>query len=527
MNLTNIEAYAMARFGIGEEWGDLQVGPLLRQMLTNATQKDSANLLRLLGPEVARQVLAVDPCGPAPANARRTPDQDDPIPALPDSVKFTPEQALEADAVGQWERDFTHQIGAMLNETPYSFIQYGALWMTGLAIGRRLFVRTSWGEEFYPNQYGILVSVSTYYHKSTILKLIARIIFQAMPHMIISRPGSAENFTRILAGKIDTDDSSTHEKSMANRALPFAAQRGLIRDEISALFCAMQKDFMAGMKEALMEMYDAPDYISLSTNGKGLSEIRNAAFSLLGGSTPASLSRTLTVTEWESGNIARMALIAPESDYKDRPLPTALTDLSPFVLAISKLHNELPAPPDMNALGDIPEEVKWQLFVPETVQVQINAYHQALRQMTAESAPIDNRLRPWYGRQPARAIKVMITLAALDWICNPKRPARPVIQPGHWYRAVQIAEVWRESIHKSLRELGRTDYSRSEQRVRSLLSNWPEGLTRSALLKKAEVTARELDDVLNNMMDAGEAEMIEQKNTGGRSAKSYRSTFFV
>jgi hypothetical protein len=60
-----------------------------------------------------------------------------------------------------------------------------------------------------------------------------------------------------------------------------------------------------------------------------------------------------------------------------------------------------------------------------------------------------------------------------------------------------------------------------------LLSNWPEGLTRSALLKKAEVTARELDDVLNNMMDAGEAEMIEQKNTGGRSAKSYRSTFFV
>jgi len=527
MQLTETEAFAIARFGAGGDWRDLHIGPLLRQMLENAPKNDITDLLRWLGPEVAKQVLAANPSGQPPANARRAPDQDDPIPQLPDSVKLTPEQLREADAVGQWERDWTFQVGIMLNETPYSFIQYAGLWIAGLAIGRRLFVRTTWGDEYYPNQYGLLVGVSTYYHKSTILKLANRIVNLAMPHMLISRPGSAENFTRLLSGKIDTDDSTPHEKAMASRALPYAAQRGLMRDEMSALFQSMNKDFMAGMKEALMEVYDAPDLIMLSTNGKGLSVVRNAAFSLFGGSTPAALSRTLTVSEWENGNIARMALITPEPDYQDRPVAEKLTDLSGFALAIKTLHEKLPAPPEPNALGEVPDEDKWNLFIPETVAKAANDYHQALRQMTADHAPIDNRLRPWYGRQTARAFKVMMVLAALDWITNQKRPERPVILPGHWYRAIQIVEVWRQSIHQSLRELGRTDYSRGEKRVRDLLSNWPDGLTRSALLKKAEVTARELDDILNNMIDAGEAEQIEQKNTGGRSAKLYRSTFFT
>jgi len=230
--------------------------------------------------------------------------------------------------------------------------------------------------------------------------------------------------------------------------------------------------------------------------------------------------------EWENGNIARMALIAPECDYKDRPIPERPTDLSGFALAIKMLHEKLPAPPDPNALGEVPDEEKWNLFVPEIVQAHANNYHQALRQMTAESAPIDNRLRPWYGRQTAKAFKVMIVLAALDWITNQKRPAQPIILPGHWYRAVQIVEVWRESIHKSLRELGRSDYSRGEVRVKSLLSAWPDGLTRSSLLKKAEVTARELDDIVNNLIDAGEVIMIDQK-TNGRSAKIYKSAFFT
>jgi len=527
MNLTDTEAFAIARFGIGGEWRDLHISPFLHNMLENAPKKDITDLLRWLGPDIAKQVLAIDPSAQPPANARRTPDQDDPIPCLPDSVKLTPAQKIEADAVGKWERDFTHQVGAMLNETPYSFIQYGALWMIGLAIGRRMFIRTTWGEDIYPNQYGILVSVSTYYHKSTILKLVNRLINHAMPHMLISRPGSAENFTRLLAGKMDTDDSSPHEKQMAGRALPFAAQRGLLRDELSGLFASMQKDYMAGMKEAIMEMYDAPDLIMLSTNGKGLSVVRNGAFSLWGASTPAALSHSLTYQEWENGNIARMALITPECDYQDRPIPKQLTDLSGFALAVSQLHTILPAPPEANVLGEMPEEDKWNLFVSEDIAAHINAYHQALRQMTAEDAPIDNRLRAWYGRQAARALKVMIVLAALDWISNQNRPARPVILPGHWYRAVEIVETWRESIHKALRDLGRTDYSRSELRVRNLLSAWPDGLTRSALLKKAEVTARELDDILNNMVEAGEAEGFDQKNTGGRNAKMYRSSFYT
>ncbi|MFN8531559.1 MAG: hypothetical protein U0670_23390 [Anaerolineae bacterium] len=72
-------------------------------------------------------------------------------------------------------------------------------------------------------------------------------------------------------------------------------RRGLLKDEVSGLFGAINKrDYMVGMKDLLMELYDCPDYFDKDTQ-TGLNVVENAALSILGVTTPASLGSAISV----------------------------------------------------------------------------------------------------------------------------------------------------------------------------------------------------------------------------------------
>ena len=56
------------------------------------------------------------------------------------------------------------------------------------------------------------------------------------------------------------------QQERLTKGQPFAAQRGLLKDEVAGLFGAINKrDYMAGMKDLLMELYDCPDYFDKDT----------------------------------------------------------------------------------------------------------------------------------------------------------------------------------------------------------------------------------------------------------------------
>ena len=62
----------------------------------------------------------------------------------------------------------------------------------------------------------------------------------------------------------------------------FAAQRGLFKDEVAGLFGAFnRRDYMTGMKDLIMELYDCPDYSDKDTQ-TGLTIVKDAALSILG-----------------------------------------------------------------------------------------------------------------------------------------------------------------------------------------------------------------------------------------------------
>ena len=111
------------------------------------------------------------------------------------------------------------------------------------------------------------------------------------------------------------------DRSRLEKGNRFAAQRGLLRDELSGLFKSMGRDYMAGLKELIMTLYDCPAYLDSNTNNKGLVVIRDAALSILGAATPAELGNALTVNDWYNGNLARFVLLTPETDYHERAAP--------------------------------------------------------------------------------------------------------------------------------------------------------------------------------------------------------------
>ncbi len=511
--LSRADAYALARAMVGLSWADVPVSSLLAAILAGLNLNvaaDMALLRRLLGAGLLRQVVAENPNAPLPTDRD---NEVNVVPPLDANAQLTIEQEQEARSVGQWVTDYIAWSGASANETPLIFHEGAALYLAAVAIGRRLFINTPWRQQVFPNLYVMIVAVSTYYRKSAGLSLAGEVARVAMPHMILPQPGSPENFMNMLGGVLPSNFETIPalDRDRLTKGNNYAAQRGILRDELSALFKSMTKDYMSGMKELIMQLYDCPPYLDSNTNNRGMVVIRDTALSILGAATPAELASALTANDWYNGNLARFALLTPEPDYKERPAPTGDLTPSTLVARLRTLHEKLPAPAAPAALGDKEHSEAWSLVAD--IWKPCHAYEQALRKLTAPTSPLDDRLRAVYGRLHVQALKVAICLAALDW-ADSGAQGHPVVRPAHWYRAQQIAETWRASAHRLLHELGDSEELRLEVRILRLLAANPDGLTVRSIYRTLKTTRKPVIESLNALEQDGRVQRVSTPADG-------------
>jgi hypothetical protein len=517
--LTPAEAWALRRALMGKDWKEAQgaISRVVDTLAGNAAQhRDVNQLSAFFGADLMAEIFHANPDGPCPG----APQGDDfNVPDLPAYARLSTSQEKLAGEAGQWERDFTAWAGRTANETPLSFHRIAGLAIAGVAIGRRLYVATHYGEDVHPNLYVMIVAISTYYHKTTSLRLAERLLRRAMPYMHLPEPGSPENLLLQISGAESLlDGMREQDKDKYRRGIThFAAQRLIIRDEMSGLFKAMGKDYMAGMKERLMQLYDAPDELLMSSNSKGIVVIKDAALSILGTTTPASLASAVTGVDWRDGNMARFCLVTPEPDYTDRPPSDGREACADLEAVILRLHTSLPEPVPASE-GDGRKSERWALEVKAYKHFQ--TYTKALRSMTSEKANLDDRLRGFYGRHPTKTLKIATILAGLDWATEGCK-ARPVISEAHWFRAQQIAEELRASAHRCLKEMTTSAFNEAEVKVRYILGRFPQGISRADLYRRSDLPAKALDDVMGALIEAGE---VEEKATPtrGRMAKVYQ-----
>ncbi|MCI0710941.1 MAG: bifunctional DNA primase/polymerase [Chloroflexi bacterium] len=399
-----------------------------------------------------------------------------------------------------WLSQYMDWAGSTGNQTPLSFHLAAGLWLLSTAIGRRLYGEAPWGVKLYPNLYLMLIAGTTYYRKSTAYKLAERIARDAIPHMLMPTPGSPERFQEALSGRLPSnfDKLSTIQQERFKKAQPFAAQRGLLKDEVAGLFSAMKRDYMSGMKDLLMELYDCPDYSDKDTQA-GLTIVENAALSILGVTTPAGLSASVTDVDWANGLLSRFALLTPEPNYMERPAPKAYLDPPPMLIeGLRTLHERLP----------MPETTKEGLSRPCALKADVQCwaacqdYGNHLRQLGNPEADdeLDERLKGVYGRLHVQAFKVAQLMATLDW-CDTDQPV-PIITEKHWQTGRDIAELWRLSAHRLLAMLDqRGDAHREQTLQRRMLDAF----------KSGGRLGRKLRDVYRNLhIPAKQARQIAQ-----------------
>jgi hypothetical protein len=195
-------------------------------------------------------------------------------------------------------------------------------------------------------------------------------------------------------------------------------------DEIAGLLSAVNKrDYMVGMKDHLLEIYDCPPSLTRDIQ-TGLTIIERPTLSIFGLTTPAALASAVGFRDWLDGLFPRFLLISPESNYTERPpltaprpMPTGVTE------GLAHLFNRLPTPPDptksLQGLVDeeaIPTDLEWSVKV-ECWEACM-AYGEKLRRACdpQNGANLEDRLRPLYGRLHVQALKLAMLLAALRWL---------------------------------------------------------------------------------------------------------------
>lgn len=524
VELTSQDTYILARALVGLPYNGIPLSPITRILLAQLDPKlpdDMQILRRILGQDLMLEILRVDPDAEPPDMPFHNTDLNV-VPELPEAVRLSQAQLEEAKQVGRWLDDYVRWAGGSANETPLNFHVGAGLYLAAIAVGRRLYIQTPWRQQVFPNLYIMIVAISTYYRKSAGLSLANEVARTAIPHMIMPQPGSPENFMSMLGGILPPNfsDIPQQDRARLEKGNRYAAQRGLLRDELSGLFKSMGKDYMAGLKELIMMLYDCPVYLDSNTNNKGLVVIREAALSILGAATPAELGHSLSTADWYNGNLARFSLLTPETDYRERiadfdsKAPTELAN------RIRKLHEKLPEPPLPDALGEKKDTLAWSLSAD--IWPQVHAYEQALRTMTAPNASLDDRLRAIYGRMHVQAIKIAILFAALDWADDDNASPHPNVKAAHWYRAQQITEEWRASAHRLLAELGENEEVRLENRILGLLKTAGGSATVRDLYRTLRSSRKPVIEALKALEQDGRVVKVDLPPNPGKRSEAYR-----
>jgi hypothetical protein len=427
--------------------------------------------------------------------------------SAPDKPKDPPPSVPTDYKLPDWLQQYMDWSGTTGNQTPMIFHQAAGLWLLATAVGRRLYGEAPWGVKIYPNLYLMLVAGTTFYRKSTAYKLAESLARAAIPHMLMPTPGSPERFQEALAGRMPSnfDKLPKAQQERLTKGQPFAAQRGLLKDEVSGLFGAINKrDYMVGMKDLLMELYDCPDYFDKDTQ-TGLNIVENAALSILGVTTPASLSCAVSMGDWDNGLLIRFALLTPEPNYSERPaaktyraVPHALVD------DFRTLHERLPAP----QISEMGLSAQGALRLNVQCWEQCQHYGDWLRRKCdpGQAIELDDRLKGVYGRMHVQAFKLATLFAALDWLKTSYET--PTVTVDHWHAAQELAEGWRASAHHLLEQLDRSGEATIERRqqermLNSIRAKGQQGIELRDLYRQMHITAKVGRQVAQELVKAG------------------------
>jgi predicted transcriptional regulator len=253
-----------------------------------------------------------------------------------------------------------------------------------------------------------------------------------------------------------------------------------------------------------MELYDCPDYSDKDTQS-GLTIVENAALSILGVTTPSSLSSAVSDADWSNGLLIRFGLLTPEDNYLERPAPEFYQPPPPNLITdLRELHDRLPQAEETGDGFKPPKSIEFDVECWEACR----AYGAELRQLCNPNREneLDERLKGVYGRMHVQALKLAQLLAALDWLDTVGYT--PTITIEHWRSAKAIADQWCLGAARLLAEIDKSGEAIQERRdqdrlLRAIQRTGATGSNLRDLYRNLNLSAKRARQLAHDLVKAG------------------------
>lgn len=393
------------------------------------------------------------------------------MPELPKIAHLKEAEVKQGKKAGKFVDDY---MAFAMKDAPMSpplFHQTYALAILSTAVARRVYVSAG-TNAIYPNLYILLSAPSTLYTKTTGYKSAMKVLETAgLIHLLLPNGVTPQSLITELSNRQQDNFSSwaKDDQDDYQKEKLFSAQRGWWIDEAARLLSQFQQKHLAELLPIILELYDCAPKIRISTQIRGRETVRNAYLTICGPTTPAALRLHLKTPEyWGNGLFSRFLMVTPDT----APVRVFYPDAFPVPVELAKHINKLAferlETPKESVIGPTPPPPAIEAKVAPEVKTLWDNYHAAMFEIISKKN-VPEKLHPSYGRMHEKAIKIAMLLAASDWVRMAKTNPL-IIRPYHWYRAQEIIEGYRASLHRMIEDASLPVESEDDELVSKILS---------------------------------------------------------
>lgn len=415
------------------------------------------------------------------------PEPSDPYacPELPAYAKVDDTRAAEASL---WLDDYI-QFSRKWAPRSYDGFHEGAA-LFGLSTTNARRTKIQFGPRgVYTSLYLALAARTSLFTKTTVADIALGLLRQAgLACLLADDDATPQAFLRSLTLHLPNDYADLPEEAQEaiRQRLAFAGQKGWFYEEWGQhLQAMMQKEgMMAAFRSILRRLDDHQDAYVYSSISRGRDVLTKPYVALLANVTPADLKPFIRAQSplWRDGYIARFAFIAPgNTPVSSAPFPDgAFTYPVHLIQTLTAWQKRLGIPrvtvePIHAQKGretgryriafTHPHKEIPSVLSPD-VQKAFYAYDRGMHELMTHTRHED--LDGSYARFPMKALRIAGLLASLH-----DDGDKHTIWPAQWYRGQQIAERWRQDLHKLLQQVHEDDSTtregRGEQRIIAVL----------------------------------------------------------
>lgn len=356
-----------------------------------------------------------------------------------------------------------------------------------------IYLNTSFGKVI-PNLWGLILGDSTLTRKTTAMKMVMEFLHDIDQDAVVATDGSVEGILTAMAGRPEMVSV-------------------FFKDEVSGFLDAInKKDYLAGMPETLTKLYDADEFFVRRLRKETIT-ITKPVFIFFGGGIRDKMYGILNDQYILSGFLPRFLIVGGDADLnKIRPASPLIPEVGEKRRKLREFFQELSITYSAEAKIEIPGG---HFTVPTSTEVMLTdeawEYFQQIQMQLAKAAAESSFAmvaQPTFDRLAWSALKMAMLFSTTTQEPN---DGKITVSKTDLEAAAYYIQKWAPHVIDLITNVGRSADQRLVTRVYEHVKRRP-GVTRSELSRHHHLNKKQLDLVLETLVDRGQVNVTKQGN---------------